>query len=78
MSMAKWFLFMWLCSYGAGVQCELIKTNVNEFKDEYDCTLYGYTYSAELIEKFGREEVNKLNLYTKFLCRPFEEPKTET
>ena len=76
--MAKWFLFMWLCSYSAGVQCELIKVDINEFKDEYDCTLYGYTYSAELIEKFGREEVNEFNLYTKFLCRPFEAPKIET
>ena len=44
-----------------------------------DCTVYGYTHSTKLLREFGREEVNKLNLYTKFLCIPEGSgPKTET
>ena len=45
----------------------------------YDCTVYGYSHSNKLMRKFGREDVNKLNLYTKFLCIPEPQgPKTET
>ena len=43
------------------------------FKDEYECVRYGYKHSLELIEKFGPEEVNKLSLYTKFVCTPYTE-----
>ena len=70
---------MWLCTATATIDCKLIETERVLFKDVYDCTLYGYTHSAKLMRKFGREDVNKLNLYTKFLCisKP-EEPKTET
>jgi hypothetical protein len=49
------------------------------FKDVYDCTIYGYTHSAKLMRKFGREDVNKYNVYTKFLCFPEGRgPETKT
>ena len=48
----------------------MIETDIKYFKDEYDCVHYGYEHSVELIEKFGREDVNKLSLYTKFVCTP--------
>jgi len=77
--MEKFIIFMWLCTATATIDCKMIKTERVKFKDVYDCTLYGYTHSAKLMRKFGREDVNKYNVYTKFLCLPESSgPKTET
>ena len=77
--MEKIIIFMWLCTATATIDCKLIETERTYFKDVYDCTLYGYTHSAKLMRKFGREDVNKYNVYTKFLCFPEGRgPKTET
>jgi hypothetical protein len=41
--------------------------------------VYGYSHSTRLIREFGREKVNKFNLYTKFLCiSEGAGPRTET
>jgi len=77
--MEKFIIFMWLCTATATIDCKMIKTERVKFKDVYDCTLYGYTHSTKLMRKFGREDVNKYNVYTKFLCIPESAgPKTET
>ena len=70
---------MWLCTATATINCKQIKVERVYFKDVYDCTIYGYTHSAKLMRKFGREDVNKYNVYTKFLCIPEGAgPETET
>ena len=71
--MTKFAIFMYLCAAIPGMQCKLIETEFNSFNDEYECVHYGYKHSLELIEKFGREDVNKLSLYTKFVCTPYTE-----
>jgi hypothetical protein len=77
--MEKFIIFMWLCTATATIDCKLIKTERVKFKDAYSCTVYGYTHSAKLMRKFGREDVNKYNVYTKFLCFPEGAgPRTET
>ena len=77
--MEKFIIFVWLCSATTTINCQQIKVDRTKFNDTYDCTLYGYTHSAKLLREFGREEVNKFNLYTKFLCIPESAgPKTET
>ena len=70
MSMGKFIIFMWLCSVTTTIDCRQIKVDRVKFSDQYDCVVYGYTHSTKLLREFGREEVNKLNLYTKFLCLP--------
>jgi len=71
--MTKFAIFMYLCAAVPGMQCKLIETEFNSFNDEYECVHYGYKHSLELIEKFGREDVNRLSLYTKFVCTPYTE-----
>ena len=79
MSMGKFIIFMWLCSVTTTIDCRQIKVDRVKFSDQYDCVVYGYTHSTKLLREFGREEVNKFNLYTKFLCIPETVlPKTET
>jgi hypothetical protein len=36
----------------------------------YDCTVYGYQYSSDLIKELDREFVNEHGAYTKFMCVP--------
>ena len=71
--MTKFAIFMYLCAAVPSIQCKLIETEFKSFNDEYECVHYGYKHSLELIEKFGREDVNKLSLYTKFVCTPYTE-----
>ena len=71
--MTKFAIFMYLCAAAPSLECKLIETDFNSFKDEYGCVRYGYEYSLKLIEKFGPEDVNKLSLYTKFVCTPYTE-----
>ena len=54
--MTKFAIFMYLCAAAPNLDCRLIQTEFNSFKDEYECVRYGYEHSLELIEKFGRED----------------------
>jgi len=36
----------------------------------YECTVYGYQYSSDLIKELDREFVNEQGAYTKFMCVP--------
>ena len=68
--MIKIFLFMYICSTIPGNECKLVPIETNGFDDVYDCTVYGYQYSSDLIKAFDREFVNKNGAYTKFICVP--------
>ena len=68
--MIKIFLFMYICSTIPGNECQQVPIKTNGFKDVYDCTVYGYQYSSDLIKEFDRKFVNKQGAYTKFMCVP--------
>ena len=68
--MIKIFLFMYICSTIPGNECQQVPIKINGFNDMYDCTVYGYQYSSDLIKEFDREFVNKQGAYTKFTCVP--------
>ena len=66
--MTKIFLFMWMCSSVPGNECIKIPTPEFSFNDLYDCTVYGYTHSEEIIVSLTREFVNEKQVFTKFAC----------
>jgi len=68
--MIKIFLFMYICSTVPGNECQQVPAKINGFNDVYDCTVYGYQYSSDLIKELDREFVNKQGAYTKFMCVP--------
>jgi len=57
--MTKVFLFMWMCSSLPGNECIKIPTLEFQFNDLYDCTVYGYAHSEEIIVSLTREFVNE-------------------
>ena len=68
--MIKIFLFMYICSTVPGNECKLVPIKTNGFDDVYDCTVYGYQYSSDLIKELDRKFVNEQGVYTKFMCVP--------
>ena len=67
--MTKVFLFMWMCSSVPGNECVKIPTPEFSFNDLYDCTVYGYAHSEEIIVSLTREFVNEKQVFTKFACK---------
>ena len=67
--MTKIVLILWMCSSIPGNQCVKIPTPKFTFDDMYDCTVYGYSHSEEIIVSLTREFVNEKQVYTKFMCQ---------
>ena len=63
---------MWMCSGVPGNECIKIPTPQFEFNERYNCTLYGYNHSSEIIESLGKKIVNEKKIFTKFLCQSQE------
>jgi len=63
-------LLMVICSTTPGNECKTIDSK--EFKDMYECTLYGYSYSEKIMLELGPDFVNNYGAYTKFSCQKKE------
>ena len=40
------------------------------FETKYDCLVTGYDVSKEMLIDIGEQEVNKNDIYIKFICTP--------
>jgi len=49
-----------------------------KFEDEYTCLLKGYDESKRLLEKAGKQNVNKHGLFYKFDCFEIELEEEDT
>ena len=65
-------ILMVMCSTVTGNKCQPISTTQIEFKDMYECTVYGYSYSEQVIIELGAEFINDYGAYTKFSCQKKE------
>jgi hypothetical protein len=65
-------LLMVMCSTTPGNNCQPIATPQVEFKDMYECTVYGYSYSEQVILQLGAKFINDYGAYTKFACEKKE------
>ena len=61
-------ILMVMCSTVAGNKCQPISTTQIEFKDMYECTVYGYSYSEQVIIELGAEFINTYGAYTNSFC----------
>ena len=61
-------MLMVMCSTTPATQCQPIATPEIQFEDMYNCTVYGYSYSEEIISELSPEFVKKYGAYTKFSC----------
>ena len=65
-------ILMVMCSTTPGNDCKPIATTQIEFKDMYECTVYGYSYSEQIILELGPDFINNYGVYTKFSCQKKE------
>jgi len=65
-------MLMVMCSTTPATQCQPIATPEIQFKDMYGCTVYGYSYSEQIIIELGAEFINTYGAYTKFSCEQKE------
>jgi hypothetical protein len=65
----KFLLSLIICSQVAGT-CMPPYEWPETFNTQYDCLKFGYEESLNKIEEIGREEVNKYNMYIRFVCSP--------
>ena len=42
------------------------------FDNQYECMMFGYQEAISKMQEIGPEEVNKHNIYIRFLCTPQE------
>tara|TARA_R100000655_G_scaffold4362_2_gene13984 strand:- start:3 stop:215 length:213 start_codon:yes stop_codon:yes gene_type:complete len=65
----KFLLSLIICSQVAGTCLDPYPWPDN-FDSQYDCMVFGYEESLNKIQEIGREEVNKHNIYIRFICTP--------
>ena len=65
----KFLLSLIICSQVAGTCLEPYQWP-DTFATQYDCMVVGYEESLQKIQDIGREEVNKYNMYIRFVCTP--------
>ena len=65
----KIVLALIMCSYTAGT-CLSPYVYPEKFNDQYDCFMEGYNQSILKMEEIGKEEINKHEIYIRFICSP--------
>ena len=65
----KFILSLIICSQVAGTCLEPYQWP-ESFDTQYDCMVFGYEESLKKIQDIGSTEVNKYNMYIRFICTP--------
>jgi hypothetical protein len=65
----KFILSLIICSQVAGTCLEPYQWPTT-FDTQYDCMVFGYEESLIKIQDIGPDEVNKYNMYIRFICMP--------
>ena len=79
----KFTLLMLICSLTAG-ECMPPYPMTDKYDSIYDCLNAGYTESLNKSKEIGKEEINKHEIYIRFICKqekvivPLPKPKIET
>tara|TARA_R100001509_G_C4829655_1_gene202849 strand:- start:500 stop:712 length:213 start_codon:yes stop_codon:yes gene_type:complete len=65
----KYFLFIFLCT-GIGGECMPPMEMQQSFDSKYSCLVQGYETSKNMMIDIGEEDINKNDIYIKFVCTP--------
>ena len=79
----KFTLLMLICSYVAG-ECMQPHPMPTKYSNMYTCMEAGYIESLKKLQEIGKTEVNKHQIYIRFVCQsediilPKAKPKIDT
>ena len=65
----KFILSLIICSQVAGT-CLQPYQWPSTFNSQYDCLMFGYKQSIVKMQEIGPEDINKYNMYIRFICTP--------
>ena len=68
---------MIMCSYVAG-ECMPPHPMITKYNDMYSCMEAGYKESLKKLQEIGIKDVNEHEIYLRFICKGYKEPKVDT
>ncbi len=73
----KFTLLMLMCSYVAG-ECMTPYPMPTKYNNMYSCLEAGYKESLKKLQEIGAKDVNEHEIYLRFICKKYKEPKVNT
>ena len=73
----KFTLLMLMCSYVAG-ECMAPYPMPTKYNSMYNCMEAGYEESLKKLQEIGAKDVNEHEIYLRFICKEYKEPKVQT
>ena len=73
----KFTLLMLMCSYVAG-ECMAPYPMPTKYNSMYSCMEAGYEESLKKLQEIGAKDVNEHEIYLRFICKEYKEPKVQT
>ena len=70
-------LAMIMCSLYANI-CMDPYVMPSKYDSMYDCMRAGYEESLKKLQEIGAKDVNEHEIYLRFICKQYEEPKVQT
>ena len=68
---------MLMCSYVAG-ECMAPYPMPTKYNSMYNCMEAGYEESLKKLQEIGAKDVNEHEIYLRFICKEYKEPKVQT
>ena len=65
----KYFLIIWVCSFGSPINCGPAMVQDKTYDSWSDCALAAYSESAKTLKEMGPDMVNRYKLGTRYTCR---------
>ena len=65
----KYFLIIWVCSFGSSINCGPAMVQDKTYASWNDCALAAYSESTKVLKEMGPDLVNQYKLGTRYTCR---------
>ena len=65
----KYFLLLWVCSFGANINCGPAMVQDQTYGSWNDCAIAAHAHSSAVLQEMGSDLVNQYKLGTRYTCR---------
>ena len=65
----KYFLIIWVCSFGRPINCGPAMVQDLTYSSWNDCAIAAHAESAKVLREMGSDQVNLYKLGTRYTCR---------
>ena len=65
----KYFLLLWVCSFGANINCGPAMVQDQTYGSWNDCAIAAHAHSSAVLQEMGSDLANQYKLGTRYACR---------